>query len=96
VRVTVRQRGGFAGTDIELAQVDTATLDAATRTALETEIRSVLSAPAAPDAQVGADLMQYELTVDDGGKRQVRTWIEDGTDAAAPIRELVSRITALK
>ena len=93
MRVTVTQRGGFAGADVELARVDTATLGAAERAALEAEIRAALESPGAADTQVGADLMTYELTVDDGGKRRTRTWVEDGTDAAAPIRQLVAKIT---
>jgi hypothetical protein len=96
MRVTITQRGGFAGTDVELARVDTANLGAAERTALEAEIRSVLASPGAADTQVGADLMTYELTVEDGGTRQVKTWVEDGTAAAAPIRQLVAKITGAK
>ena len=90
--VTVKQRGGFAGMEVGLAQVDTSTLDAATRAAIERHVRTVLSSASGRDAQVGADQLEYELTVDDGGSRKTMTWIEDGTDNASPIRELVARL----
>jgi hypothetical protein len=93
VRVTVKQRGGFAGVDVDLAQVDTAALDADRRAALEQQVRAVLDTASRREPHVGADHMEYELTVDQDGRRTVTTWVEDGSEAAAPIRDLVARLT---
>jgi len=92
MRIIVKQRGGFAGMDVDLAKVDTAMLDAPTRAALEQKVRTVLASAAASGSHIGADQLEYELTVDGEGGRRVATWVEDGTDATAPIRELVGEI----
>ncbi len=91
MRVTIKQRGGFVGGEVVLAQVDTATLDAATRRSIEQQVQATVSS-AGQEAAIGADLMTYELEVEDGSTRSGGSWIEDGGTAAQPVKTLLDRI----
>ena len=47
---------------------------------------------ATPSEAVGADLLVYEITIDDGGRRHSVSFVEDGTEAVAPLRDLKARL----
>jgi hypothetical protein len=92
MRITIKQRGGFAGGEVVLANLDTATLDAATRASIEQQVRS--AAAAAPgERPVGSDLMEYEMSLEDGGAVTRRTWVEDGGAGAQPVKDLLARLS---
>ena len=67
-------------------------LDADTRRDVESLIASTRSRGAPRSAATGADLLEYTLTVDG----QTISWVDDGGEAAAPIRDLLARVQQLK
>jgi hypothetical protein len=96
VRITVKQRGGFAGIEATVAQVDTSSLDPAAREEVERSVREALSAAAAQEPPIGRDQLEYEITADEDGARNVKTWVDDGTSASAPVRELVAKLSNVR
>jgi hypothetical protein len=95
MRITVKQRGGFAGIEATVADIDTAAIDPADREEVERAVRAALSA-AAEEPPLGRDQLEYEITAEDGGDRRNRTWVDDGTSASAPVRELVAKLSNVR
>lgn len=91
MNVTVTQRGGFVGSEVMLAQVDTGRLDANTKKELEQEIAAAMAATPR-ERPAGADLLEYKIVVEDQGRRDEMTWVDDGSPSTAPARDLVARI----
>jgi len=94
LKIQVKQSGGYAGISVELADLDTATLAPATARRLE---QLVLDAgffqlstelPAPSDA-IGADRLQYVVTVEDGGRRHTVT-VADSTPEVERLRGLIA------
>lgn len=93
MRITITQRGGLAGDEITLAQVDTATLNPAARKQIEEQVAASMARSRPPaDRAIGADLLEYTLTVDDGGDQEKTTWVDDGGAGAQPIKDLITRL----
>ena len=95
MRIRVRQLGGFAGEPLELARVDTATLPADVAAALHEAVAEArfFDLPAVvPSDSVGADLLVYEITVEDGDRRHSVSFVEDGTNATSPLRGLKTQL----
>jgi len=65
--ITVKRKGGFAGFDDTLGRIDTAELPQEQAAALE---RALQKMPA-PPADVGADFLHYEITIQDRGTTRV-------------------------
>jgi hypothetical protein len=66
------------------------------RRGVEQQIDAALMSSAASDRPVGADLMEYRLVVEDGGRQRARTWTDDGGSSSAPIRDLLARLQGLQ
>lgn len=99
MRITVKQRGGFAGLEQDIATVDTARVDPAQARELEQQVRSNVlnrSRTGGSAEPVGADQFEYEITVEDGDRRDVVTWTDDGSAAAAPVRRLLTRLSEVR
>ena len=96
MHVTITQRGGFIGSAVTLVQLDTARLDADARQEVERQIAASVAPTAPRDQPIGADLLEYRLVVDDNGRHDAITWVDDGGPSAAPIRDLVSRLQQLQ
>jgi len=95
VQITIRQRGGLAGIDLQVVRIDTDTLAAGARQHVEQMIRSSGVLADQLDRPIGADLLEYEVTMEDQGRRQAWIWVDDGGPGAAPVRDLVARLTDL-
>ena len=96
MRVTITQRGGFIGGEVTLVQLDTGRLDADARHEVEQHIAASRALDAPRDQPIGADLLEYTLVVDDQGRHDAITWVDDGGPSAAPIRDLVARLQQLQ
>ena len=96
MHVTITQRGGFIGSAVTLVQLDTARLDADARQEVERQIAASVALKAPRDQPIGADLLEYKLVVDDQGRHDAITWVDDGGPSAAPIRDLVARLQQLQ
>ena len=92
--ISVTRTGGFAGLTDALGAVDTATLAAAAKQALELAVRrtNFFQLPARlPGGPVGADLFTYQVTVTDGPRSHSVSFSgEEG--AAAELRALVAAV----
>jgi emfourin len=95
VHVKVTQRGGFIGSEVTLVQLDTARLNEDVRHEVEKQIANITRQRAGKQP-IGADLLEYTLTVDDQGRHDAVTWVDDGGGSAAPIRDLVARLQQLQ
>ena len=96
MHVTITQRGGFVGSEVTLVQLDTARLDADTRREVEHQITTSVARRTSRDESIGADLLEYKLDVDDQGRHDAVTWVDDGGPSAAPIRDLIARLQLLQ
>jgi hypothetical protein len=92
MRITIKQRGGFAGGEVVLANVDTATLDPAVRQRIEQQVQAATAA-GQRDLPVGSDLLSYEMSVEDGAAKSRGTWVDDGGAGAQPVKELLARLS---
>ena len=92
MRVTITQRGGFVGDEVTLAELDTERLDDSARREIESLVAGTQARGAARGAPIGADLLEYNLTVDG----QTISWVDDGGPSAAPIRDLLARVQQLQ
>ena len=95
MHVTVTQRGGIVGEEVTLIDLDTARLGSDVRKRVEQQVTATMASRASGDETIGADLLNYQLVVEDQGRKQALTWIDDGGKAAAPIRDLLSRLQGI-
>ncbi len=85
MRIEVRQQGGFAGNVRRPPLVvETEELEPALARELETLAARL---PAGGPPSHGADLMRYDVLVDDAGGRRTAAFFEP--DVPAPVRELL-------
>jgi len=94
MRVTITQRGGYAGdTEVTLVDFDTTRLDGAQRKALERDVEAASATSIPRGGNIGADhIMEYRLVVEDKGQRRAISLVDDGGSSAASIRDLISRL----
>ena len=72
MRIRVERSGGFAGL-VRTAEVDTATLPEAHAREIEDRVRAIDfegGARRSAEAEARPDAFQYDVTIDDGAKRQ--------------------------
>jgi emfourin len=81
MRIEVRQQGGFAGLRPPPRILDTSDLDRTTAGEIE---RLANALPAGNEQRRGADLMRYDVTVDD------RTTTYHEPDVPPPVRKLLA------
>ena len=87
MRIEVRQQGGFAGSlRRPPLVVETEDLEPALARELET-LAARLPAGGGGRNRVGADLMRYDVFVDDAGGRRTAAFFEP--DVPAPVRALM-------
>ena len=89
--ITMRQSGGFAGATIELAAVDVDRLDPPRAAVLKSAVEAAgfFRLPASlTSTAIGADVLTYEITIDDGGRRHTVKFVDDESAATAPLRRL--------
>jgi emfourin len=84
MRIEVRQEGGFAGIRRAPLVVETEDLEPATARELE---QLAAGLPAGGPPGKGADLMRYDVLVDDASGRRTATFFEP--DVPAPVRALL-------
>lgn len=73
-------------------RIDTCTLAEGARQTVEQMIQASGALADQRDRPVGADLLEYEVTMEDRGRRQSWVWTDDGGPGAAPVRNLVARL----
>jgi hypothetical protein len=91
MQIVVRRTGGYAGGG-QVSSVDTARLDAERRNRIEQLVRDA-SASVEREEPVGADLMRYEITVQENGTTRSLAWTDDGRPG--PVRELINELGQL-
>ncbi len=99
MQVVIKRSGGFAGLSEEIASVDTGKLNATAAREVEKLVSDVgfFNLPRNPPGQkVGADFMQYEVTVTDQSRQHTVIFNDDDSPATAPLRDFVKRISQLK
>ena len=84
MRIEIRQQGGFAGLRRPALVVETEDLEPAVARELE-ELAASLPAGGPPGR--GADLMRYDVLVDDASGRRTAAFFEP--DVPAPVRSLL-------
>jgi emfourin len=84
MRIEVRQQGGFAGLRRPPLVVETEDLEPALARELE---QLAASLPAGGPPGRGADLMRYDVLVDDASGRRTAAFFEP--DVPAPVRSLL-------
>ena len=85
MRIELRQQGGFGGLRRPPIVIETEDLEPGLARELET-LAAALPA-GGPGGRVGADLMRYDVLVDDPGGRRSATFFEP--DVPAEVRELL-------
>jgi hypothetical protein len=85
MRIEVRQQGGFAGLRRPPIVVETEELEPGVARELET-LAAALPA-GGPGGRVGADLMRYDVLVDDAGGHRAASFFEP--EVPGPVRELL-------
>lgn len=92
MEITLRTRGGLAGQE-EKVDLDTAALASAEREPIEQLVHEAafFSLPAVVEAEIGADLPQYELSVKDGAREHTVTFVGESGEAAL-LHQLAERV----
>lgn len=94
MRIVVKRTGGYAGIE-SVADVDTSRLDPARAQQLEQLVRDAAAEAARGEEVVGADLMRYEITVQQEGSTRRLSWIDDGRPEPGPVKRLIEEVGAL-
>jgi hypothetical protein len=92
MRIDVTRTGGYGGNE-SVSTVDTDRLDPARRKRIEQLIRDAAATFGRAEEPIGADLMRYEITVQEGGAKRSMTWTDDGT--FGPIKQLIEEVQEL-
>ena len=91
MKIWVRQKGGYAGTTIELINLDTDRMPAETTSTVRAAVTTAdffnLPATVAGDT-VGADLLSYEICIEDGARQHCVTFVDDASPGTTELRRL--------
>jgi len=92
MEITLKARGGLAGGE-DSVNVDTSALPTEQRNDVEDLVRrsDFFSLPAVVEAEIGADLPQYELSVREGDREHTVTFVGE-TGEAELLHDLVERV----
>ena len=93
MRISVKETGGYAGLSTEVANVDTAQLDAAATQQIEQAVHEAgfFELPNRVGEALGFDLISYEVTASDGARQHTVSFVKDDqSPATAPLRRLVA------
>ena len=91
MRITVTRTGGYAGTE-RVADVDTAHLDPARARAIEQMARDAAGDAGRTEEVIGADLMRYEIIIQDNGSSRRLSWTDDGNPQGGPVKRLIEEV----
>lgn len=94
MRIQVKRTGGYAGIE-RLADVDTSQLDPARARQVERMVSEAAAAVARGGEVVGADLMRYEITIQENGASRELSWIDDGSPEPGPVKRLIEEVGLL-
>jgi hypothetical protein len=89
MQIVVRRTGGYGGGE-NVSSVDTARLDAARRARIEQLVRDAAASLRNAGEVIGADLMRYEITVQENGTTRSLAWTDDGT--SGPVKDLIEEV----
>jgi hypothetical protein len=92
MKISVEQSGGYAGQTVRLAEIDTEQLDPGAAQEVEQMARDMTARPASEP--LGADLLRYTITVNDGGSTRTLRFSDDGSPEVSPLLELVNTLMA--
>jgi hypothetical protein len=92
VRIVIKRTGGYGGAG-HTATVDTLRLDPGRARQIE-QLADQASA-AQRTEPIGADLLRYDIKIQDGGKTRTLSFIDDGSPDAGPMKRLVEEIGEL-
>ena len=92
MKIVVKRSGGYSGIE-HVASVDTARLDAVRRTRIEQLVRDAVASLHNAKEPIGADLMRYEIAVQENGTTRSLAWTDDGT--SGPVKELIEEVQQL-
>jgi hypothetical protein len=93
MKITIQRHGGFAGTNEVLDILDTKSLSAER----EAAVRGVLGRMQRLEPStraVGADFIHHEILIEEGGAQQTLSFVDDGSDKAHELLELLNTILA--
>jgi Emfourin len=93
--IIIKHRGGFAGLDEAIANVDTAKLKPEAAKKVESTVSQMNLkdfAGSVPGDRIGADFLAYEVTLEQGGSRNSFRVLDDGGEAARKIREFAEEL----
>ena len=96
MKIQVTRQGGFAGGSDVIADVDTMTTDKSTARTIESAVRDArfFELPAAMKTdEVGADLYQYEVTVQDSDKKHAVRFAASDPSKAGSLSKLLQVVT---
>jgi hypothetical protein len=92
MQIVVRRTGGYGGVE-SVSTVDTSRLDPARRKRIEQLIRDAADTLGRAEEPIGADLMRYEITVQENGATRSMTWTDDGTPGL--MKQLIEEVQEL-
>ena len=94
MKISVEQSGGFAGQTLRLADVDTEQLDPGAAHEIEQMVRDMTARPLQIPEPLGADLLRYTITVNDGGSTRAISFSDDGSPRVSLLMEFVNTLLA--
>jgi hypothetical protein len=98
MHISIKRSGGYAGLTEQLADLDTAGLDAPGKKQLEQLVLNLgfFSLPANASAEtVGADFLQYEITIKEGTQAHTVIFADDNRPATSALRDFVKTVVDL-
>ena len=99
MRIIVRRSGGFVGTAETLHDIDTDNLDAESAAEVENLVRALDAAAQDDGAQaqpVGADFINYEVTLSDGQGQRTVSIVDDNSPRLDPVHRLLNYLSTLR
>jgi hypothetical protein len=94
MRIVIRRSGGYAG-ETDTANIDTSRLDPGRAREIERLVDQASAGAALGGGPVGADLMRYDITIEDGEDSRSLSFLDDGSPDAGPMKRLVEKIGEL-
>jgi hypothetical protein len=95
MKVSVEQSGGYAGQTSRLADIDTEQLDPGAAQEVEQVVRQLSERSAQSSEPLGADLLRYTITVNEGGSARTIHFSNDGSPQVSQLMDLVNTLLAM-
>ena len=94
MKISVEQSGGFSGQTLRLADFDTEQLDTSAAQDVEQMVRDMTARPIPVSEPLGADLLRYTISINDGGSTRSIRFSDDGSPQVSTLMELVNSLLA--